>query len=79
MTTWCSCNGTPEVRSAWIGLLVRLDNLSDQHSQSVKLVTYKGRKALRVVDTTPCNEHWFFTPNDATGHPFFPAFYACLF
>jgi hypothetical protein len=34
---------------------VRLDKLSDQHPQNVKtaLVTYKGRKALRVIDTTP--------------------------
>jgi hypothetical protein len=34
---------------------VRLDTPSDQHPQNVKteLVTYKGRKALRVIDTTP--------------------------
>jgi hypothetical protein len=34
---------------------VSLDKLSDQHPQNVKteLVTYKGRKALRVIDTTP--------------------------
>src|SRR5260370_10121103 len=32
-----------------------LDKLSDQHPQNVKteLVKYKGRKALRVIDTTP--------------------------
>jgi hypothetical protein len=34
---------------------VSLDKQSDQHPQNVKteLVTYKGRKALRVIDTTP--------------------------
>jgi len=34
---------------------IRLDRLSDQHPQNVKteLVIYKGRKALRVIDTTP--------------------------
>src|SRR6266700_5303634 len=34
---------------------VSLDKPSDQHPQNVKpeLVTYKGRRALRVIDTTP--------------------------
>jgi hypothetical protein len=34
---------------------VSLDKLSDQHPQNVntELITYKGRKALRVIDTTP--------------------------
>jgi hypothetical protein len=36
---------------------VSLDKPSDQHPQNVKteLVTYKGRKALRVIDATPAD------------------------
>ena len=38
-------------------LSVSLDKLSDLHPQNVKteLVTYKGRKALRVIDAAPVN------------------------
>src|SRR5438477_10377794 len=36
---------------------IRLDKLSEQHPQNVKteLVTYKGRKAPRVIDATPAD------------------------
>jgi len=57
MTLALVCAGVPLLGQAVPGspLSVSLDRLSDQHPQNVKteLVTYKGRKALRVIDTTP--------------------------
>jgi hypothetical protein len=57
MTLALVCAGVPLPGQVVPGspLSVSLDKLSDQHPQNVKteLVTYKGRKALRVVDTAP--------------------------
>jgi len=53
----CSGVPLPGQKTAGRPISVRLDNLKDQHAQNVKtqLVAYKGRKALRVIDTTPAN------------------------
>ena len=57
LTLSLGCAGAPLLGQKAPGkpLSVSLDKLSDQHPQNVKteLVTYKGRKALRVIDTTP--------------------------
>jgi hypothetical protein len=51
------CAGIPGMAQNRSGktIVVSLVKLSDQRPQNVKteLVTYKGRKALRVIDTTP--------------------------
>jgi hypothetical protein len=51
------CAGVPFLGQKAPGkpISISLDKPSDQHPQNVKteLVTYKGRKALRVIDTTP--------------------------
>jgi len=57
LTLSLGCAGAPLLGQKAPGkpTSVSLDKLSDQHPQNVKteLVTYKGRKALRVIDTTP--------------------------
>jgi hypothetical protein len=53
------CAGVPLLGQKAPGrsILVSLDKLSDQHPQNVKteLVTYKGHKALQVIDAAPVN------------------------
>ena len=53
----CATAPLPGQKAPGEPLSVSLDNLSDQHPQNAKteLVTYKGRKALRVIDAAPVN------------------------
>src|ERR1051325_8772014 len=46
---------TPDSNAAVKTTTVQLDRLNEQQARNVKTewVTYKGRKALRVIDTTP--------------------------
>jgi len=57
LTLVLGCAGIPLLGQKTPGksISVSLDKLSEQHPQNVKteLVTYKGRKALRVIDATP--------------------------
>ncbi len=57
--TVLACAGTPSLSQKAPGksIPVSLDKPSDLHPQNVKteLVTYKGRRALRVIDAAPVN------------------------
>ena len=66
LTLSLGCAGAPLLGQKAPGkpISVSLDKLSDQHPQNVKteLVTYKGRKALRVIDTTTTGGKLGFDP-----------------